>query len=373
VAYGKNEFLNLWGDRKLQDNWRLSNQRTGMVVASDNPTSDNTEESLRFDPEMYLAALPTEQVAIDSIKKERNFAYYQLGVIYKEKFKELELSKMRFENLLENKPEERLKLPSKYNLYKIYTELGLNRRAANMKADIISNNPDSRYAEILRNPESQLEEDANSPKAIYTRLYEQFTNQNYQEVIAEAEKQIKRLEGDEFVPKLELLKASAKGRLYGLSAYKEVINYIALNYPNSEEGKKAQDILNNAIPTLDNKVFVSDDEAEHFNVIYEFKSNSSEDIDAFIQILNEEVAKIEYFDLSTSKDVYDDSTIFVVVHGLKSIQGAEGFAEFLNTGERDQNGKPVKPRITKEFIAISSPNYAIIQRHKNLNAYLKLK
>ncbi len=30
VAYGKNEFLRIWGDRKLQDNWRLSNERAGL-------------------------------------------------------------------------------------------------------------------------------------------------------------------------------------------------------------------------------------------------------------------------------------------------------------------------------------------------------
>jgi hypothetical protein len=132
-------------------------------------------------------------------------------------------------------------------------------------------------------------------------------------------------------------------------------------------------ILSTAIPALQNETFVSDDEAQHFNVLYQFNRQSNEDIDAFIEILNEEVAKIEYFDLSTSKDVYDENTTFVVVHGLKSIHGAEGFAELLRTGKTDKRGQPAKSRITREFIPISSPNYAIIQRHKNLNAYLKLK
>jgi tetratricopeptide (TPR) repeat protein len=238
VAYGKNEFLNLWGDRKLQDNWRLSNQRSGFTAVSETEVVADKEEDVRFNPETYLNTLPTEQSAVDSIIKERNFAYYQLGIIYKEKFKELELSKGRFETLLDYNPEERLILPSKYNLYKIYTELGLNRKATAMRTDIVSNYPDSRYAEILLNPESQLAEDVNSPKSIYTRLYDEFTNQNYAQVIAEADKQIKRLEGDEFVPKFEILKASAKGRLYGIEAYKKGINYIALTYPNTEEGKK---------------------------------------------------------------------------------------------------------------------------------------
>ncbi|MEO1030073.1 MAG: hypothetical protein AAFX55_01650 [Bacteroidota bacterium] len=375
VAYGKNEFLKIWGDRKLQDNWRLSNQRAGIKNRDEKESvSKITGEEERYNPETYLATLPSDQVAIDSIAKERNFAYYQLGIIYKEKFRELELSKSRFENLLKNSPEERLILPSKYNLYKIYTELGLLKKAEIVKEQIIADYPDSRYAEILLNPQSELSKDANSPEVIYKNLYKKFDNQDYAAVIAEAEVQIKRLEGDDFVPKFEILKASAKGRLYGFEAYKEGINYIALTYANTEEGKKAEELLQNAIPVLAKKEFISDDQPKHFNVVYQFENGSGEDIDAFIKILDEEIEKkITYFDLSTSKDVYDESTTFVVVHGLTSIQGASGFAQLLVSDEKDKRGRPVKPKITKDYFAISSPNYAIIQRHKNLNAYLKLE
>lgn len=374
VAYGKNEFLKLWGDRKFQDNWRLSDQRSSIKDdTKDTITSIALTENKLFNPETYMALLPTKQSDIDSIFKERNFAYYQLGIIYKEKFKEFQLAKTKLETLLENNPEDRLVLPSKYNLYRIYIELGLNRKAETVKSDIIKNYSESRYAEILLNPQSELSKDENSPEVIYTRLYKQFESENYTEVIAEAESQIKRLEGDDFVPKFEILKASARGRLYGFKAYKQGIDYIALTYPNTEEGKKAQDILKNAIPVLAKKEFVADDKAQKFNVIFQFDNNSDEDIDAFIKILDEEVAKIRYFNLKTSKDLYDENTTFVVVHGLKSIEGASGFAQLLQTDEKDSRGRPVKPKITKEYFAISSSNYAIIQRHKNLNAYLKLQ
>ncbi len=373
VAYGKNEFLKLWGERKLQDNWRLSDERATMKIAESNKTVIVSTDDERFNPQSYIALLPTKQSDIDSITKERNYAYYQLGIIYKEKFKEFELAKFKLETLLKNNPEERLILPSKYNLYRIYLELSLNRKAEATKSDIIKNYPESRYAEILLNPQSELSKDENSPEAIYTRLYQKFENQEYTEVITTAEAQIKRLEGDDYVPKFEILKASAKGRLYGFDAYKEGINYIALTYPNTEEGKKAQDLLKDAIPALAKKEFISDDKAQYFNVIYQFDKNSDEDIDAFIKILDEEVAKIYYFDLTTSKDLYDENTTFVVVHGLKSIQGASGFSEFLKSDEKDKRGRPIKPKITKVYFAISSPNYAIIQRHKNLNAYLKLQ
>jgi len=374
VAYGKGEFLKIWGERKLQDNWRHSSERAGIKNdAKSNDVAAVAVEDTRFNPETYLASLPTKQSDIDSIAKERNFAYYQLGIIYKEKFKELGLAKTKLEKLLENNPEDRLILPSKYNLYRIYVELGLNRKAEAMKKAIITDYPNSRYAEILLNPQSELSKDENSPEAIYTKLYKQFENEEYTEVITQAEIQIKRLEGDDFVPKFEILKASAKGRLYGFEAYKDGINYIALTYANTEEGKKAEDIITNALPVLAKKEFIADDVAEKFNVIFQFENNSGEDVEAFIKILDEEVAKIKYFDLKTSKDVYDENTTFVVVHGLKSIGGANGFGELLKSEEKDKRGRPIKPKITRPYFAISSPNYAVIQRHKNLNTYLELQ
>ncbi|HXJ99955.1 MAG TPA: hypothetical protein VNJ50_13965, partial [Gelidibacter sp.] len=63
-----------------------------------------------------------------------------------------------------------------------------------------------------------------------------------------------------------------------------------------------------------------------------------------------------------SKDIYDKNTVFVTVHGLKSIEGATGFADLLQ--ERKVN-------ITRPYMAISSVNYEIVQRHKNLKNYLE--
>lgn len=363
VAYGKNEFVKVWGNRELKDNWRLSNTGTrslNTLQATDVAANASDEE--RFDPEFYIAKIPSDQKVIDSIAKDRNYAYYQLGVIYKEKFKENELAKAKLETLLQNNPEDRLILPSKYNLYKIYTELGLMAKANAMKEEIISNYPESRYAQILLNPKSEFAKDENSPESLYEALFKQFGNQQYVEVVQKADAYINQFEGDPMVPKFEILKASANGRLNGFEAYKKGVNFIALTYPNSEEGKKAKEILENAIPILAKKEFVNNDSAKHFNVLYPFSNNEKDQIEDFVKQLDDAISKVNYFDLSTSIDFYDANTTFVVVHGLTSIQGASGFAEIL---------KENKNKIDRNFYSISSPNYEIVQRHKNLNEYLE--
>ncbi len=363
VAFGKNEFIKTWGERQLEDNWRWSNKEASNIGSAeiDEVLANATEEEL-FDPQFYITRIPSEEKEIDSLAKDRNFAYYQLGLIYKDKFKEYNLAKDKLQALLKNNPEERLILPSKYNLYKIYILLNLEGEAEIAKNDIISKHPDSRYAMILLNPETVLGKDENSPENIYTNLYKQFENQEYLEVISQSDMYITNFDGEDIVPKFEFLKAVSKARLYGYENYKESINFIALNYPNSPEGKKAEDMMQTVIPLLAKKEFVDDLEAKNFKAIYQFTDASEEDIEAFVKNLDEAVKKVKYFDLSTSKDIYSQNTIFVVVHGFRSIDGALGFAEIL---------KGYKHPIDKEHFAISSPNYQTIQIHKNLEEYLK--
>jgi len=154
VAFGKNEFIKIWGERSYNDNWRWSNSggAAGVNNALAELDIDNLSDKEKYDPNFYISKIPTDQKEIDSITKDRNFAYYQLGLIYKDKFKEFELSKNKLKKLLNNNPEERLILPAKYNLYKVYLELHKNSEAEIVKNDILEKYPDSRYASILLKP-----------------------------------------------------------------------------------------------------------------------------------------------------------------------------------------------------------------------------
>tara|TARA_B110000114_G_scaffold15338_1_gene14804 strand:- start:12 stop:2528 length:2517 start_codon:yes stop_codon:yes gene_type:complete len=364
VAFGKNEFARIWGERALETNWRWSNktvQKEKIAEKESDEVQKETDKS-RFTVAYYLAQIPTEKIVLDSISKERNFAYYQLGLIYKDKFKEYTLAQNKLEKLLKQFPEERLVLPAKYNLYKVYSLLGLALSEAMLKNDIIENHPDSRYAAILLNPEEALLNNENSPQTLYNNLYAQFELGAYQEVIDGCDFQIVRLDGDEIIPKLELLKVTSRARLYGFEAYKEGLNFVALNYPSSIEGKRAAHMYSTVIPELANKSFVQDSTQKNFKVVFKFKQSETEEIKAFEAALSTAVDEDNYFNLTVSNDGYDTNTIFVVVHGLKSVQGALGFVEILETEN--------ELIISKPFFGISSKNYQIVQIHKNVETYI---
>ena len=365
LAFGKNEFVRIWGARALEANWRWSNKtvRNEEVVEKEFEEAEMEVDKSRFTIAYYLAQIPSEESTLDSISKERNFAYYQLGLIYKDKFKEYTLSQNKLEQLLKQFPEDRLVLPTKYNLYKVYSLLGLSQSQAILKKDIIENHKDSRYAAILLNPELALLNNENSPQSLYNNLYTQFELGNYQEVIDGCDLQITRLDGDEIVPKLELLKATSRARLYGFEAYKEGLNFVALNYPSSLEGKKAAQMYSTIIPELANKAFVEDSTQTNFKVVFKFDRSEVEEINTFETALSTAVEEVDYFNLTVSRDGYNTNTIFVVVHGLKSVQGALGFVKILETEN--------ELIISKPYFGISSMNYQIVQIHKNAERYIK--
>lgn len=369
LGYGKNDFKNKWGKRTLEDNWRWSNKNTIAIVdesavaseiegAQETIASEEDEYSLAF----YMDKIPTDVAVIDSLMEERNFANYQLGLIYKEKFKENLLASAKLEDVLGSNPEERLILPSKYNLYKIYEEEG-SALASNMKEDIIKNHSDSRYAEILLNPTAVLADNSDSPDAQYERLYKMFQNQEYLKVITASEVNINKYTGDPIVPKFEMLKANSIGRLQGFEEFKEALNYVALTYPNNPEGKKAEQMVAEQLPKLEPKEFSPETGSTgtgNWKVVFPFKRNNEQDALALFEVLNKSIADLKYRNVA-SKDIYTLEDQFVVVHGFKSKEFAQGYAELL------KNNRDYKVR-NENFVILSS-NYKIIQVHKNLKDY----
>ncbi|WP_421802143.1 tetratricopeptide repeat protein [Flagellimonas sp.] len=366
LGYGKNDFKTRWGNRSLEDDWRWSNRSKISISEATGEEVVNSEENLtedqKYSVDYYLGQVPTDVTEIDSLKGERNFANYQLGLIYKEKFRDNLLAAAKLERVLSSNPEERLILPSKYNLYKIYEETG-SPLAVSMKQNIITNHPDTRYAEILLNPQAVLDGNTDSPDARYAALFKQYQKQEFLRVITQSEEYINKFTGDPIVPKFEMLKANAIGRLQGFEPFKEALNYVALTYPNNPEGKKAEQMVEEQLPKLENNVFSPETGSSgtgNWKVVFPFKIRNDEQATKLKNRLKEVIEELRY-DNMVSKDIYNLEDEFVVVHGFRSKDFALGFAELIKKN-RDY-------LIKDENFVVLSDNYKIIQVHKNLESY----
>lgn len=246
VGFGEQEFKRIWGTRPLEDNWRLSD-KTQMFLGIDNPkvvqSNSQIDNSMKYELSYYLANISTEKGKIDTIKNERNNAYYKLGLIYKEQFKEIDLAISKLEKLLTFNPDSEILLPAKYHLFKIYNGQN-NDKSIPLKNDIVTNYPNSKYAKIILNPNEFINDTTNNlPEKEYAAIYYEYKDEKFESVIEKTTLAISKFEGKEIVPKFELLKAYAIGKKEGPAAFKQALDFIVMNYPNTEEGKKAQEMI----------------------------------------------------------------------------------------------------------------------------------
>jgi len=373
VAYGRQEFRNRWGGRALTDNWRVASEVRGQGNATDandengdttgnDVAAANNEPVLdpRYSADFYITQLPTDAKVLDSLAKDRNFAYYQLGIIYKEKFKEYKRAADKLERLLQNNPEERLILPAEYNLFKIYEIIDPSKANA-FKQRILTEYPDSRYAEIIRNPTSDAVMQG-SPEAIYATLFKKYEAGNVRETDAQLDEYIEKYTGEEIVSKYDFLKAKVAGRLQGLEAYTKALNYVALTYPNSYEGKQAEEILKKEVPVLEKLAFGRP--ATSFKVIFKFDAN-----DAKIKPLMEKIQKFikdsNNNNITVSNDIYTTTENLVVIHGLINKLAAVDAVSIL------KDYKSYK--VAETPVIISSEDYKIVQIKKTFVQYLAIQ
>ncbi len=365
VAFGKIEFKKKFGNRELGGNWRLS---TNTTEVADGAVSDTTatakkeaaKEVAEYTTVFYLDQLPKTQAEIDEIAKKRNFAYYQLGVIYKEKFKEYQLASKKLEQLLTYNPEEKFVLPSMYNLYKIY-QITDNAKAEEMKARISSQYPNSRYAQIINNANPNSVSSKDTPEDVYDKWYKLYQEEQYVEVLGKMDDLILQYSGDEIVSKFELLKANILGKLNGLEAYKNAMQYVLDNYPTSEEGKNAQDILTTQIPSLE-KLNFSTVDTKNWKILYNVGKLEDKNTKALEDKIKKFIASENVQKLTYSFDVYTEKENFLTISGIKS----EVYAKDIVGTMKDNK----EYKVADSAVIISNDNYKVVQIKKNLDKYL---
>lgn len=248
-GYGAQEFKQQWGKRKLDDNWRWSDKSVlkrdleevpqDSVIATEK-TSVPPEHTVAY----YLDQLPGTLEELDSISELRSSTYYQLGLIYKEQFKEYELAAEKLERLLVIFPEDKLVLGTNYHLYRIYAELD-DPKAEYYSSVVVNRYPNSVFAKMILNPEEiQRERKAGvSPESRYKEVYLLYDSGEYIQAVYDISDALRIFEGDPLVAKFELLKAYCIAKIKGKEAFAKSLDYIVLNYANTPEGKRAKELL----------------------------------------------------------------------------------------------------------------------------------
>lgn len=244
LSFGKTEFQKIWGSRKLEDDWRWSEKAT-IGGASEKDSTPVNKVNLKYDLDAYLSSIPVKKEKIDSLQTERNQALYELGLIYKEQFKNQNLAKLRLERLARLQPKEALILPINWHLYQIYNSLEDAEMTEKYKNVILSQFAGTKFAQVILNPEEKIAEEVavDEVEKVYKEVYYLYKANKFEEVISKISKYVAKVPGSTLVPKFELLKAFAIGKYQDSQAYKIALDFVAVSYGSTEEGKKAKAIL----------------------------------------------------------------------------------------------------------------------------------
>lgn len=362
VGFGKNEFTKIWGSRKLVDNWRYTD-KSSVNLTSIITKKDTTKVAipLKYTLNFYMSRIPKSAKKIDSLTKQRNNAYFNLGLIYKEQFKEYDLATNKLEKLLTFDPDSNLVLPTHYHLYKTFSLVD-STKAATEKDFITTNFPKSHYTQIINNPNKSLVfTDENAPETKYKNVYNFYQEGNYLKVDSLTTVYLKTYKGLPIVPKFKLLRAYAIAKLDGLKEFDKMIRRISFEYPNTIEGKKAKKThqdLKKELGQADKFKFPK-------NKIWYLILQVPNDTDVtkmtfnFRTIIYEE----EFSNLLLVTKAYDRTTKLFLIKGFASEFATQDFTKFVQ--------KKYKNVMTNEFFVISQSAYNKIQQHKNLSVYLK--
>lgn len=369
VLQGKNEFIRRWGNRPLTDNWRWSelvSMNAGLVDNSQNQNTDTLSSNFdfgeeidpRYDPQVYLAQIPTSEEELKRLKVDRDNAYYQLGILYSDRLEEYEVAIEKLEHLLKIDPEEGLVPPAKYHLYKTYLKTD-PAKAQLVLEDMITNYPDSRYTQVAMNPNAVVSAEG-TPMEEYNAIYRLYANGAFYETLQELESKIPSIIGDGLVSKYELLKAMTIGKLRGLKEFKEALQYVAITYPSTKEGKEAERIITKDLPRLQNLTF-KHDLSKNIKMVYEMPYPLDEEGEEVKSKLEQYANDRRHTGLILSADMYNENTIFFVLHGVKSGNIAKSAQMYL---ELDSDYG-----LTQTPVLISTDDYAVVLIKKNWEEY----
>lgn len=431
VQSGKIEFTRKWGERKLEDDWRLKDkQEIGFDMDStadsiDNETdstsvNDKKKDNKEYTPdkiEYYTKDIPYSQGAKDTANNEIANALLDAGYIYFQGLNNNGKAIETFLDLHKRYPKHKNILPSSYHLYTIYNNIGQYPSANYYKNKILTEYPESEFAMMLKNPDywEDVKKNNTVGEKLYKATYDKYANNEFNSAIQESNNAVDSLKVGPYIPRLLYVKALSLGKLYGIDSLADNLNLIIYNYPNSEvtpiienqlkylsssykladfdikynknKGNNKDTLTNQTLSTVDSVKNAVKDTTQKVNrddildadaLLYRFKDmqhyyillidDSKNDVEYVQKIVNDFDDKY-YKDknLKTTAQLFTLSDQMINVRKFASIDEA---MEYYNKISQDSTFKTLNPTFYKHFI-ISIQNYATFYNKRNIDSYMK--
>lgn len=397
LASGYQNFKNDWGDRPLEDNWRRSN-KISLEMSTEEETEEGEEIAAVEEEESTIPtkdelrkAIPKNEADIRASNAMLAEAYYNTGLIYKEKLDDFENAVEAFEILANRFDDTNYHVIACYQLYRAYLAKELdgyqnpfcstcNSRYWGNK--VVEEYPGTEYAMLVQNPEYKSMEAKKRSEEMdeYALILDQYRMRMYQEVLLQCNEVIKNQPSNHLLPKYYFLKALATGGMDSYSGQRD--NYIAALeevmslFPDTEEYDKADEMLKilrgnfesgpeEEVEAAKDSPFVLDPGSDHYFIVIFTKGTASfNDVKASIANFNTKMYASS--SLRTSSNLIDREHHLVLVKTFDSQAEAE---EYYRTFSNDDELVADINSDNFDRFLITKKNYVTLFKEKDIEAY----
>lgn len=247
-AKGKAAFQKLWKVRSKKLKWYASSlSRTAIKkdeVTEENVGEEKKKEFDKYKVEYYISSINKEPRFLDSVASVRNLNYYELGNAYYSQLSEEELAVEKLEELLAFHPSNELKIGAYYRLFKIYDEQKNGSKSSVYRAKLQQEFPNSTFTKLVNHQNiDEIQGSVQDYVACYEAIYAFYKNDEIEEAAKEMEFAKESYTDTPLAAKFSLLNAYIVAKKQGEAAFKEKLKELKLRYPNTDEAKKAVELL----------------------------------------------------------------------------------------------------------------------------------
>ncbi|MCS6929342.1 MAG: tetratricopeptide repeat protein [Saprospiraceae bacterium] len=388
VKKGKKDFAKVWGNRKLEDNWRRSNRAQTFAGAEGLGPSrtDTANTNLNEDIEAILKGLPKSEEEMAVIHASTYEAMYHLGVLYRDKLAHNQRCANTLEELQRRYPDTtRFQIETWYYCYLAFNDLGNKERAKYYYDLLATKHPNSPYTRVLTDPaflHSAREREREATR-YYDQTYELFKKGDYQTALERCLKAPERYGNiHPLIPKFTLLRALCIGSLQGQAAYCGALKEVVALHPESPEATRAKEIMRvvscdghevattPAAPTapIDDAFTLDDDKLHYFLVVLYGSDIPIDEVKIAVSDYNREHHRLEQLRLSNIYLGTDLNTPILVIRKFDNKEQAMRYYYEVKD-RKDFLGETSKKTYSKEFFAITQENYRRVLKNKTLDGY----
>lgn len=374
VKRGLREFERTWGNRVLEDNWRRSAANTSIAATEEDSTANNVISDDQV--VNLLRGVPQSKKQIEAAQNKLMEAYFELGELFREKIAKYQKSIETHETLLRRFPDNKYEPQTLYGLYKSHLALGHDVNMENTKSQLINKYPNSVYAKVLADPAyaNKVNEDSKLLNTFYDNTYDDFQSGDYQSALNKLQQVESRFgKNNDLQGRFDLLKAMVAGKLQGKDAYVKGLKDVVARYPNSDEQRKAREILRLlgasgvSLPGVEAQKYTYQPDALHYVLIALEPDAVLNDCKIAVSNFNNKYFKLSKLRISNIFLTQPNGGEKIPLVVVRRFSNAKEGLEYLETVEK--NSQDFVKDAQYEIYPVTQSSYRQIIKSKSLEEY----